>query len=334
MRHCAFCDTELGEGIPDAPTSGRRHAYDPKLGRLWEICPRCRRWNPVPLELRWETLEGWERAVRDRGRVRLESEHLALMEVDGGEVVRVGHPPFVEWGGWRYGDHLPELRLRRGFLARILGSLPPAPLEGYDPYGLTGPMGGVGGSDGPSEWLASPFLEQATPLTMAFASVPFAPRCPSCGIPMPLNPWDFQRVTFRRTEAAGEEETGIEAPCAYCGTLVVLPLVEARPALRMGLAILDSGPEARAVGAEAGRGLDRVGGARAFVEGLGRLGVPLGEIRRDERVALGIALDQAAEAEALEREWRESEEIIAVMDGELTEVEGFREFRARILDGS
>ncbi len=333
MRHCAFCGDELGEGVPDAPVSGRRHAYDPDKGRLWEICGRCLRWNPVPLPLRWETLEGWERAVRDRGRVRLRSDQLALIEVDDGEVVRVGTPPFAEWGGWRYGDRLPAFGPRPGFFRRLLLSLPPAPLEGYDPYGLTGPMGGVGGRDGPTHWLASPFMEQAQPLTLAFASVPFAPECPSCGAPMPLQPWDFQDVTFRPGTEGGDSRTAatIEAPCAHCGTRVRLPLTQARPALRMGLGILDSGEEARKLGERAGEGLDQVGGGAAFLRGLGRIGVPLGEMRRDERVALGIVLDQSAETDALEAEWREAEEIIAVMDGELTEVEGFQAFRQRIL---
>jgi hypothetical protein len=332
MRHCLYCDEPLGEGIPDAPAPGRRHAYDPWKGRLWEICSRCRRWNPVPLALRWETLEGWEEAVRDRGRSLLSAEHLTLMAVDQGQVVRVGKPPMVEWGGWRYGDRLPDLPGRSpGFLRRLLGGLPPPPLEGYDPYGLTGPMGGVAGSRGPAHWLGSPFLERAHPLTLVFASVPFAPECPSCGIPMPLHPWDFHSVTFR--DASGMGEVGIQAPCAHCGTEVVLPLDEVRPALRLGLSILDGDAESRKVGAAAGEALDRVGGSTPLLKGLGGLGAPLGELGRTERVALGIALDDRAEAEALEAEWREAEEIAAIMDGELTQVEGFLAFRDRVLGG-
>jgi len=332
MRHCVFCGEGLGEGIPEAPAPGRRHAYDPGQGRLWEICGRCRRWNPVPLDLRWETLEGWEAAVRDRGRTTLETEHLALIRVDDGEVVRVGRPPLPEWGGWRYGNALPRPGRRGGFLRRMLSSLPPPPLEGYDPYGLTGPLGGVGGRDGPSQWLASPFLAQATPLTLAFTSVPFAPECPSCGIPLPLAPWDFQAVRFRESRSV-DDVTGVEAPCAHCGDWVLLPLRQVRPALRLGLGIVDSDDSAREVGEAAGAGLARVGGMERFLAGLGRIGAPLGDLARDERVALTMALDAEAEAEALEAEWREAEEIAAIMDGELTSVTDFQAFRARILDG-
>ena len=189
----------------------------------------------------------------------------------------------------------------------------------------------MAGSRGPAHWLGSPFLERAHPLTLVFASVPFAPECPSCGIPMPLHPWDFDSVAF--SDASGMGEVGIQAPCAHCGTEVVLPLDEARPALRLGLSILDGDAESRKVGAAAGEALDRVGGSSLLLKGLGNLGAPLGELGRTERVALGIALDDRAEAEALEAEWREAEEIAAIMDGELTQVEGFLAFRERVLKG-
>jgi hypothetical protein len=99
----------------------------------------------VPLELRWERLEGWERRVRDEGEILLAADQLALVRVGGMEVVRVGDPNFTDWGGWRYGTRLPLGAPRPNLLERALGSLPPAPIEGYDPYGLTGPLGGGGG---------------------------------------------------------------------------------------------------------------------------------------------------------------------------------------------
>lgn len=327
MRHCAFCSEPLGEGIPDAPVPGRRHAYDPHLGRLWEICPACRRWSPVPLELRWETMDAWEEAARDRGRILLRTSHLALVRVDDGEVVRVGEPPVVEWAGWRYGERLPAAH-RKGLLRRILDTLPSPPLEGYDPYGLSGGISGVTAARGPHRWLGSPFMEKAWALTAAFTAVPFAPSCPSCGVPMPLNPWDFQDVTFRETGGG----IGLEAPCAHCGDRVVVPLREARPSVRLGLGMVDGDDEARRAAEAAGRGLEQVGGGPPMLRGLARLGAPVGDLARSERVALGIALDGEAEAEALEAEWRRAEEIIAIMDGELTEVEGFREFRSRVLE--
>lgn len=341
MSHCVYCGTPLGHGRPsttDAETGlggdafhpglgAARQAYDPERGRLWAICPGCERWSPIPLELRWETLERWERLVRAEGRVLLSSSDLALIRVGEDEVVRVGDPSFAEWGGWRYGTKLPPRHQRRGFLARVLGSLPPPPLEGYDPYGFGGPMGGVSGRYGPSQWIASPFLEQAQPLTLAFTSVPFASMCPSCSLPMPINPWDLAHVLFHVTSGV----VAVEADCGSCGVRVSVPLREVRPALRLGLAILDSGAAARALGEAAGSELDRIGGATRFLSALAGRETGLGELDRTQRVALGIALDRDAEAAALEAEWREAEEIAAIMDGELTDVPGFREFRARVL---
>jgi hypothetical protein len=165
---------------------------------------------------------------------------------------------------------------------------------------------------------------------------------------MPLRPWDFHRVHFTDSEAGDAPEAppvphaprtpgaepiraGLVATCALCDTEVVVPLDRARPALRMGLSILDTGPAAREVGEEAGAALDRVGGTTTLLRGLARLGAPLGELGRTERVALGIALDARAEADALAAEWREAEELAAIADGELTEVPGFRAFRDRVL---
>jgi len=283
------------------------------------------------MEDRWEAIQGWEERVGRTGRPLLKTGELALLQVGGAQVVRVARPPLPDWGGWRYGTRLPGSERGRSALSRLfgglLGQLPPPPLEGYDPYGLSGPMGGVAGRGGAREWLASPFLDRAHALTLAFTSFPFAPACPSCGESMPLNPWDFQRVTFRIHD--GRVET--EASCARCATEVLVGLRAVRPALRMGLAVLDAGPEARTVGAEAGRRLDGVGGGVMLLQGLGRLGTSLGELGRTERVALGIALDQAAEGEALEAEWREAEELAAIVEGELTDVPGFQEFRERVL---
>ena len=49
------------------------------------------------------------------------------------------------------------------------------------------------------------------------------------------------------------------------------------------------------------------------------------------RAGLLIALDELAEADALEAEWRNAEELAAISDGELTSVPGFQEFRQKVL---
>lgn len=54
-NHCIVCAGDLGsnDALETFPT-GSKIAYDPEVGRLWVICPRCDRWNLTPLEERWE----------------------------------------------------------------------------------------------------------------------------------------------------------------------------------------------------------------------------------------------------------------------------------------
>jgi hypothetical protein len=279
-------------------------------------------------------MEMWERAVRDRGRILLEREGLALVRVEDGEVVRVGAPPMIRWGGWRYGDALPILaQPRRGWIRRLLEGLPPLPLEGYDPYGLTGPLGGIARGGQAARWIGSPFIARAHPLVMVFAAVPLAPECPACRGPLLLDPWAFHTVTFVVLPAAeAPDGLGVEVPCGACGTRVTLPLDAIRPALRLGLSVLDPADAMRPVGEAAGAGLDTVGGPQRLLEGLARIRASLGDLEPRERVALAIALDARAEGEALEAEWRRAEEIIGILGQELTEAPGFETFRQRILD--
>lgn len=320
----------------------RRLAYDPHQGRLWEVCPACGRWNPVPLELRWEVLEAAEEAAGERGRVLLESEHLALLELGGdeGQLVRVGRPPRIDYAGWRYGPDLPAVR-PAGFLRRALEGLPPPPVEGHDAYRTVFGAAAIGTED---PWFLSPFRDAAWGLRLAFAAVPMAPRCPSCGGPMALEPWRFQEVRIVRT--GGGESTGagsaragptggesIEAVCALCGTEVTVPLREARPALRLGLGVVTPRAAERKVARSAAAGVEQAGGRGGFLHSLAEDALAVGDLSLSERAALIQSLDEEAEAEALEREWREAEEIAAIMDGELTHVPGFEAFRRRILGG-
>jgi hypothetical protein len=78
-------------------------------------------------------------------------------------------------------------------------------------------------------------------------------------------------------------------------------------------------------------GVERAGGAHGFLEHLAQERLELGDMSPDERLALVISLDEDAEVEALEREWRAAEEIAAIMDGELTSVPGFDAFRRAVL---
>ncbi len=323
MTHdpCVYCGASQPSGPPWAPGEGLRLAYDPLRGRLWTVCPACSRWNLTPLEARWESLEACERAVRDRGTVLLTTANLSLVAVGEGELIRVGEPPRREFVAWRYGKTLPSPESRPGFLTRLLSRLPQPPVEGYDPYGqvLRAPP--------PTGWVASPFLEDASALSYLFRHVPFSPACPSCGGLMPLEPWNFARVRLVREG----EGPGVLAVCGRCDEEVIVSLTRSRPVLRLGLGIVTPPSTLREVARRAAEEVDRGGGGQELIGILSRQTSTLGELSPVVRAGLLISLDEVAEAEALEAEWREAEEMAAIMDGELSRVPGFQEFRRDVL---
>ncbi|MEJ2502145.1 MAG: hypothetical protein P8177_02340 [Gemmatimonadota bacterium] len=313
---CVYCDHPLDE-------ARARAAYDPWLGRLWRVCPECRRWNVVPLEDRWEAVERLERATRDLGRTLLRTDHLDLVRARGQQFIRVGRAPRPELANWRYSDLLPA-GARRGLLAwlrRVLLDLPSSPFgygAGYGEYGFDPTR---------ERWLASPFLDDAPTLTAAFIQVPLADRCPSCGDPLALAPWSFQ--SLRLTPLAGGPE--LVGECGVCGARVAVPLSDARPTLRLGLSIVNRRYRDQALVEGAAGRVDRWDGPAGLLDRLARQESSLGELSLPDRLALGFALDEQSEAELLEAEWREAEEIATIVDRDLTEVEGFDAFRRRVL---
>ena len=318
MTDCLFCDRPLDQRT--------RPAFDPWLGRLWRVCPHCRRWNVVPLEDRWERLEALERAARDRGRTVLRTEHLDLVETGKTQLIRVGRAPRPELAGWRYGDVLPEA-VRRGFLTWLRRAILGMPTT---PFGYGAGYGHLLVDTGQQErWLASPFLDDAPTLTAAFIHVPLADACPSCGGPLALAPWSFQRV--RLTGGTGADAPAVMATCGVCGDDVAVAIHAARGALRLGLGIVNRRLRQGQLVEDAARTVDRSDGPEGLVVALAREELTLGELTAPDRLALGMALDEQSEAELLEAEWREAEELASIIDSELTRVEGFEAFRRRIL---
>ena len=109
---CTFCGGRLGTNeVIEAFPVGRRVAFDPGKGRLWALCPRCRQWNLAPLEERWEALESLERTWRETP-TRYSTGEMAVARVpEGLELVRIGRPALPEYAAWRYGGEL--IRRRR-----------------------------------------------------------------------------------------------------------------------------------------------------------------------------------------------------------------------------
>lgn len=116
---CIFCRARLGTNeVVEAFPVGRRVAFDPKKGRLWALCTRCRQWNLSPLETRWEALESLERLYRDIPK-RYSTGEIGLARHDEGlELVRIGNPARPEYAAWRYGGEL----VRRRRQAMLVGT--------------------------------------------------------------------------------------------------------------------------------------------------------------------------------------------------------------------
>jgi hypothetical protein len=110
---CIFCDRPLGRNeVIEAFPVGRRLAFDSSSGRLWAVCPTCRRWNLTPLEERWEALEECERVFRDL-RTRVHSPEIGMaVHPEGLRLIRVGAPLPVEFALVRFGEAFNQ-RLRK-----------------------------------------------------------------------------------------------------------------------------------------------------------------------------------------------------------------------------
>jgi len=111
--HCIVCSSDLGanEDLEEFQV-GRRLAFDGLKGRLWVVCPKCERWNLVPIEQRWEAVEGLERAYRNTP-ARYSTDEIGLARLGGGlEIVRIGDPVPGEFAAWRWGSRFGRRKRR------------------------------------------------------------------------------------------------------------------------------------------------------------------------------------------------------------------------------
>jgi hypothetical protein len=132
---CLFCHAPLGrnDAVEHFPV-GRRLAFDAAKGRLWVVCAGCARWNLTPLEERWEAVEECERLF-ERAPLRASTDQVGLARTpEGTELVRIGAPARPELAAWRYGDQFVRRRRRAelvlyatsalGIAANVAGFVP------------------------------------------------------------------------------------------------------------------------------------------------------------------------------------------------------------------
>ncbi len=112
-NHCIVCSSDLGRNrdLEEFPIGGRL-AFDSRKGRLWVVCPKCERWNLVPIDQRWEAVEALEKAYRNTT-TRFSTAEIGLGRLAAGlEIVRIGDPVPGEFAAWRWGSRFGRRRRR------------------------------------------------------------------------------------------------------------------------------------------------------------------------------------------------------------------------------
>ena len=117
---CLFCHGHLGRNtVIERFPIGSRIAFDSAKGRLWAVCPACRRWNLSPLDERLEAIEECERLFRST-RARVSTDNIGLAPLNSGvDLIRIGKPLRPEFAAWRYGSQLKWRHTKAGIAAGI-----------------------------------------------------------------------------------------------------------------------------------------------------------------------------------------------------------------------
>lgn len=333
--HCIVCSGELG-GNQDLEEFqiGNRLAFDGQKGRLWVVCPRCERWNLVPLEQRWEAVEALERAYRDTS-ARYSTAEIGLARLGGGlEIVRIGDPVPGEFAAWRWGSRFGRRKRRlkssvkKGKLIKLesgtawAAGIALAPLAPFlAPIAL---FGGVGYliSRLDSRWP----VEATYPLGMGRHQLRAGGITPSDVLPG----WSIHVQRAERVLVTGGETFAFKWR-EYSGEDAVRLARRALPLLNRRtpkfVTISDAVKEVTA-----GGGVDRY---LEHAAGLKPKWVPFRHYPKPILLAMEMALFEDEERRAMEGElerltlaWREAEEIAAISDG-LLPPKGWEAFRAQ-----
>ena len=309
-RTCAFCNGKLdGDGGPSGLGVGRRLAFDEWRSRLWVICSKCARWNLTPLDDRLERIEAVARAAAG-GRVLATTDQVALIRWQAYDFVRVGKPPRVEMATWRYGERLRQRERER---TKIVVPLTIAAVG----LGIAANVA-AGGGLGVFIWNLQGIADSAYVAIIGNRRVNLTepPICGHCSNVMQLRARHASRA-FLLSESHADLALMIICPsCGYEGAM--LTGGDATQALRQGLTYLNARKSGRKSAAEAAKAVDRSGGPEQLIRDIARRELTLRSLGAERRLALEMAVDEQAEVQELERQWREAEEIAEIADGTLS----------------
>lgn len=288
---------------------GRRLAFDEWKGRLWVVCPKCSRWNLTPFDDRLERIEALAR-VASQGRVAASTDQVALIRWQRYDFVRVGKPPRVELATWRYGE---RLRNRQRERLKVVVPMTIAAIG----LGIAANVA-AGGGFGVVVWNIHRIADGIYLRIVGGRKVNLleSPICASCGNPMELR---ARHVQHARVVPDSRADMAVVLSCPRCkreGAQVSGH--DATQVLRQGLTYLNLARGGRRKAEDAAREVDGVGGPDQLVRDIAKRELTLRALRPERGLALEMAVDERAEVEELERQWKEAEEIADIADGTLS----------------
>ncbi len=142
------------------------------------------------------------------------------------------------------------------------------------------------------------------------------PICARCGSVMNLR---ARHVAFARVVPETRAGLGLMLSCPSChseGAMLVGS--DARTALQQGLTYLGLARGGRPRAEDAARLVEVAGGPEQLIRDVARRELTLQSVAPERRLALEMAVDERTEVEALERQWKEAEEIAEIADGMLS----------------
>lgn len=307
---CGFCNAAFdGDGGPSGLGVGRRIAFDDWKGRLWVVCPRCSRWNLTPFDDRLERIEAVARAA-SQGRIAASTDQVALIRWERYDFVRVGKPPRVELATWRYGE---RLRNRQRERMKVVIPLTVAAIG----LGIAANVA-AGGGFGVIVWNVHHIVDRIYVGMVGRRRVNLdeAPICVHCGSVLELR---AKHIQYARVVPDSHAEMAVLVSCPRCRQdAAQLTGTDALQVLRQGLTFLNLDKGGRRKAEDAAREVDKSGGADYFVREIARRELTLRSLRPERGLALEMAVDERAEVEELERQWKEAEEIADIADGTLS----------------
>lgn len=326
FTRCIFCRKSFSaNGVFGRLPPGRRLAFDPERGRLWVVCESCHRWNLCPIEERWEALHQLERMVRDRSRVVVETDNIALLIAGELFLIRVGKAGLAEQSWWRYGR---ELHARRSSFFSTRSQIA---AYTFGAMHYLGELVGLGDEDLSITWDDAPAADILRWRRFGWAAWHGQLDCRFCKSTLRALRYDISWWVFPQVDDRGR--MSVQVPCPRCDpwtpdNVYTIEGPESENLLRRILAYqhIMGAPEGTI--RDAVRVIQDAGGTDP--QGLEKLVSSYGKkslwgMGKTRSIALEIAINESVEHRMMTQElqafefiWKREEYLACIIDEELT----------------